>query len=62
MQGGKLVADGITRNDAGYPLDSDGQPDLIAAQKEAISYLTRVTSAQATNRGTNQQPPKKKRK
>lgn len=58
MQGGKVIADGIVRDNNGYPLDQDGKIDLEATKRETLKY-----ESNALNRikKTNYTPPKKRR-
>lgn len=58
MQGGKVIADGIQRDNNGYPLDQDGKIDLDATKRETLKY-----QAVALNKlkKSNYTPPKKRR-
>lgn len=58
MQGGKIIADGIVRNEQGYPLDENGDIDLVAVKKATLRY----TALSQNNKQSNFTPPKKKRK
>lgn len=57
MQGGKVVADNIQRDNNGYPLDQDGKIDLASTAREVTTYETKLLSKKQTNKT----PPKKKR-
>lgn len=59
MQGGTVIADGIQRDNNGYPLDQDGKIDFEATKRETLKY-----QANALNKAkkSNYTPPKKRRK
>lgn len=59
MQGGKVVAGDITRDNNGYPLDQDGSIDLEAVKRATLSYQRAVLN---TLKQSNYTPPKKRRK
>lgn len=58
MQGGKVIADSVIRDDNGYPLDQNGKIDLDATKREVLKYQGNALN---TVKKSNYTPPKKRR-